>query len=192
MDEDGQLEEVFANPFCVQKLADRTLWWKKYIVLWIECVIKKRVRRVNTSCEIVNEVLKHNSFEGDVAARRDDYAVKRKADFEGTLAMYDEQRLRTLKRREPLDDMAEDSHQVPYGEVDGVACETWQKKGAKQVKLAPEVAEVAQLLTRAFKQQKVDRKEKFTWEVACAEIDLLLEGYDEAATLSKTRRTVCG
>ncbi|KAK3242017.1 hypothetical protein CYMTET_48271 [Cymbomonas tetramitiformis] len=188
VDEDGQVEEVFANPFRVQKLADRTVWWKKYIVLWLECVIKRRVRQVNTACEIVNEVLKHNSFDGDVAARRDDYAVKRKVDFEGTQAMYAEQRLRTLKRREPRDDMAEDSQQVPCAEGDGVACETWQKKGAKQVKLDPAVAEVAILLTRAFKQQKVDRKEKFTWEVACAEINILLEGSDEAATLSKTRR----
>ncbi|KAK3272251.1 hypothetical protein CYMTET_19441 [Cymbomonas tetramitiformis] len=161
VDEDGQVEEVFANPFCVQKLADRTVWWKKYIMLWLECVIKRRVRQVNTACEIVNEVLKHNSFDGDVAARRDDFAVKRKVDFEGTQAMYAEQRLRTLKRREPRDDM---------------------------VKLDPAVAEVAILLTRAFKQQKVDRKEKFTWEVACAEINILLEGSDEAATLSKTRR----
>ncbi|KAK3276607.1 hypothetical protein CYMTET_15328 [Cymbomonas tetramitiformis] len=196
MVEDEQGYDVFANPFYVPKLANRTDWWKKYIVLWLECVIGERVRRVNTACETVNEVLKHNSFEGDAAARRDDYAVKRKADFQGTLAVYDEQRLRAFNRREPRDTMAKDhggraSEHVENADdgEEGVPCESWQKKNAKQVSLSDDVVVVAQHLELAFWEQKGKRKTQFTWKVACAEINLLIPDDDaHTATESKTRQ----
>lgn len=76
------------NPFCNKTIAGRMMFWWKHAVCWAQVFIGGTDRKCNASSEIVNHIIKNNSFGGVKEGRIDDYAIKRKDDYKGTVRQY--------------------------------------------------------------------------------------------------------
>ncbi|KAK3245031.1 hypothetical protein CYMTET_45381 [Cymbomonas tetramitiformis] len=193
-EQDDAVGVMVSNPFYNTRLAKRAEWWKKYLVLWADAVVGHRPNKCNACAEIVNNVLKTNAFEGDKPARQDDYAIKRYKDFQGTLALYEENKLemKRLKRSNAGSSGPVPAEAIP--EVNGVSDlaehdtevpkESCAKGPKDVVELSQEVREISKRLLGAFKRVKM------TWPQVVEVINdsYITESSDVKATLSLTRR----